>query len=382
MKTAFVHDWLVSLGGAERCLEAMYELYPSPIYTLVADQQRFGDIFPSAEITTSFLQKIPFAKKLYRNFLPLFPRAVESFDLSPYDVVISSSHAVAKGAMTHAEQLHICYCYSPMRYAWDLYFQYLQPLKGIKRIAAINALSKLRAWDQYSSVRVDQYVAISHFIARRIKKIYGRESKVIYPPVDTRRFFHSDRKDNYFIALSRFVPYKRMDLIAEAFSHLPDQKLIMIGEGPERKRIQAKASKNVEFLGELSDSEVAELLSKARAFIFAAEEDFGIAPVEAQAAGIPVIAYGKGAVLETVRDGETGLFFREQNSHSLTQAILRFQKMEDQFDPREIQNHAARFSRERFLDEMKQVVDYTWRDFNEERTFGRRKRDETLASFS
>ena len=365
MKTALVYDWLVTVGGGEKTLDAIAELYPGPIYTLVHDSIRMADTpFAHREIHPSFLQKLPFAKKGYRYYLPLFPLAVEQFDLSGYDVVISTSHAVAKGALTHGEQLHLCYCLTPMRYAWDLTHRYLGGISGLQRTIAKCALHYLRNWDIASLNRVDHFAAISHYIARRIEKVYGRKATVIYPPVDTHLIEFKKEKEEFFVTASRMVPYKNIDLIVEAFSYMPDRKLIVIGEGPDIAKIKKKAGKNVEILGYQNDAAVREYLGRAKGFVFAAEEDFGIVVVEAQAAGTPVIALGKGAALETVIDGKTGVFFKEPTVEHLVEAVQRFSKQE--FDPVQIQKHASQFSRERFKKEFKQFVDHNVRVFYED----------------
>ena len=275
MKTALVHDWLVTMGGAEKTLAAIQGEYPSPIHTLVHDIQSMrGTPFENKEIHTSFIQNLPFAKRLYRNYLPFFPLAIEQFDLSAYDVVISTSHAVSKGVLTHPEQLHLCYCFTPMRYAWDLTHRYLDGVKGIQKAVAKASLHYLRNWDIASLGRVDHFAAISHYIAKRIKKVYGRESTVIYPPVDTGEIPFSSSKDDYYLAVSRMVPYKRMDLIVEAFSHLPDKRLIVVGDGPEMKKVKSLAKKNVEVLGWIPDEKIRELMSGAQGIGFCSRRRF------------------------------------------------------------------------------------------------------------
>ncbi len=364
MKTALVYDWLVTVGGGEKTLDAIAQLYPCPIYTLVHDPSRMeGTSLAQAEVHTSFLQKMPFAKKRYRYYLPFFPLAIEQFDLRGYDVVISTSHAVAKGALTQAGQLHLCYCFTPMRYAWDLTHRYLEGVSGFQKIATKCSLHYLRNWDITSLNRVDQFAAISHYIARRIEKVYGRKATVIYPPVDIHLIELKEQKENFFVTASRMVPYKNMELIVEAFSHMPDQKLIVIGDGPEMSKVKKKAGKNVEILGYQSDQVLRDYLGRAKGFLFAAEEDFGIVVVEAQAAGTPVIVLGKGATLETVIDGKTGVFFKEPAVEHLVSAIERFIKID--FDPLLIREHASQFSKERFQREFKQFVDHNIEAFYE-----------------
>jgi glycosyltransferase involved in cell wall biosynthesis len=362
VRTALIHDWLVSIGGGERVLEALLEIFDCPIYTLIQDKKLMKEALPKARhIETSFIQKLPFAAKAFRNYLPLFPLAIEQFDLREFDVVISNSHAVAKGALTSPQQLHICYCMTPMRYAWDMYQPYTEELSGLKKWLVKSTLHKLRNWDINSLSRVDHFACISHYIAKRIKKFYGRDAAVIYPPVDTERFPLHEKKENYYVTVSRLVPYKRVDLIVEAFSKMPDKKLIVIGDGAESGRIRSKASKNVELLGYQNDATVADAIRKAKAFVFAAEEDFGIVPVEAQCTGTPVIAYGRGASLETVVSGKTGLFFEEQTAESIANAISRFEMMS--FKPEEIHLHAQQFSIPRFQAEFKAFVTKKWEEF-------------------
>lgn len=358
MKTALVHDWLIGIGGGEKVVQAIAELYPSPIYTLIEDKEKLrGTFFEKSEIFSSFLQKLPGGKHYFRNFLPLFPFAIEQFDLSGYELILSSSHAVAKGVLTHPGQLHICYCHTPMRYAWDLYHHYLSGLSGVRKMAAKWSLHYLRNWDVASASRVDHFLVNSAYVGRRIQKLYRRESTVIHPPVSTHLFEMSSEKENYYITISRLVPYKRIDLIVEAFSAMTGKTLLVVGDGPELKKMRAKAAKNVHFLGHLSDEPLRAYLAKAKAFIFAAEEDFGIVNVEAQASGIPVIAYGKGGALETVIKGKTGLFFDEQSPGSLMAAVQLFETMQDRFDPHFIKAHAETFNEARFKQQFKSFVD-------------------------
>lgn len=359
MHCAIVHDWLVSsVGGGEKVLESIHQLFPSPIYTLVCSREKLrGSYFQDLEIISSLIQKLPRSIQSYKNYLPLFPFAIEQFDLSAYEIVLSSSHCVAKGAMTHAEQLHICYCHTPVRYAWDLMHEYLKQSNlesGIKGYLAKFILHYLRGWDTHSSNRVDYFIANSHYVAQRIQKYYQREAEVIYPPVDLSFFGEEKQKDDYYIAASRFVPYKRMGMIVEAFSQMPDRKLVVIGDGPEWKKVQEKAGKNIELLGYQTNASLRSYLQKAKGFIFAAVEDFGILPVEAMACGTPVIAYGKGAIRETVIDGKTGLFFSEQTAESLIEAVRKFESM--QFCSQACRLRAEEFSKERFLVEFNRYV--------------------------
>lgn len=360
-KVALVHEWLVTFAGSESVVEQILLLYPqSDLFTLVdflPDSQR--PLILNKTATTSFIQKLPWAKKKYRTYLPFMPLAVEQFDLSAYDVVVSSSHAVAKGVLTGPNQLHICYCHSPMRYAWDLYHQYLNEsgLKtGVSGALAKLILHYIRLWDYQSAQRVDYFVANSRYIARRIRKVYGRDADVIYPPVDTGKFALCAWKENYYLTASRMVPYKKINLIVEAFSTMPDKRLVVVGDGPDFEKIKRLATPNIELVGYQSDAVLISYMQKAKAFLFAAEEDFGITPVEAQACGTPVLAYGKGGVLESVVDQKTGLFFDRQQVDSLTECVQRFERSADQFDPVAIHQHAQRFSRETFRQEFDRYV--------------------------
>lgn len=365
MKTSLVHDWLVTFGGAERVLEEIWNLYPSPIFTLMN-----GNVLPGKQVISSVLQKVPGSLRFHRYFLPFFPWAIERFDLNEFEVIISSSHAVAKGIIKREDQLHICYCHTPVRYAWDLEEQYMENLGTFKRWGAKAVLKSLREWDLASSNRVDHFIANSAYIAERIKRIYGREATVIYPPVATENFYLSAHKEDFYLTVSRLVPYKKIVLMIEAFAALPDRQLIVVGDGPEMGRLKAIATPNVKLMGQQSDEAVSSLLSRARAFIFAAEEDFGIVPVEAQASGTPVIAYGKGGSCETVVSKKTGIFFEEQTVPSLSNAIEQFEKLS--FDPADIKAHAEKFNTKRFQQEFKTFVEQKWREFSENRYSCRR----------
>lgn len=364
MKTALIHDWLVGMAGGEKVLQSLHELYHAPIYTLIYDQKKIlNTYFENAEVYSSFIQKLPFAKKHYRNFLFLFPMAIEQFDLTNYNLILSNSHSVAKGVITNTKQLHICYCNTPMRYAWDLYQFHLEQLSGIKKNLARFILHKLRQWDFRSHPRVDHFIANSKCVAERIKKIYKRESTVIYPPVNIDDFFFSNYREKYYFTCSRLVPYKRIDLLVKAFTFMPEKKLIILGDGPEMLKLKKMAKQNVEFLGQQPDEVLKKMLAKARAFLFAAEEDFGIVTVEAQASGVPVIAYGKGGSLETIVPNKTGLFFLEQTIESIVRAIHEFEKKEENFDPEFIKKHVSVFSKERFKNEISSFVIKKWQEF-------------------
>ncbi|ADU96642.1 glycosyl transferase group 1 [Thermovibrio ammonificans HB-1] len=362
LNLAFVHDWLVTLAGAERVLAALYELYEAPIYTLVVDKDNLkGSLFENANIHTSFIQSLPFGKRKYRLYLPLFPLAIEQFDLFDYDIIISSSHAVAKGVLTGPEQLHICYCHTPIRYAWDLYFSYMREgglESGLRGTIAKFILHYIRLWDASTANRVDYFIANSNYVRRRIWRVYRRKAEVIYPPVDVDKFSMVSEKEDFYLTASRLVPYKKIDIIVKAFAlpSLRDRKLIVIGDGPDMKKIKKMATPNVEILGYQSFEKLKYYLEKARAFIFAAEEDFGILPVEAQACGTPVIAYGKGGVLETVIEGKTGLYFYRQTPEDIAKAVAKFESIQDSFDPLEIRKHAEMFSKERFKKEFSDFI--------------------------
>ena len=352
MQFALVHDWLMTMAGAEKVLESIYKQYPAPIYTLFRDKRNVvNSVFKNAEIITSWIQKITWAKKKYRSYLPLFPLAIESFDLSSYDVILSSSHAVAKGVLVHGNQLHICYCHTPMRYLWDMTYQYLKEAnlnKGVKGAIAKCFLHYLRMWDITSLNRVNYFIANSNYIAKRIKNVYNRDSVVIYPPVNVELFSVCEQKSDFYLTASRLVPYKKIDLIVEAFAYMPEKRLVVIGDGPDFVKIKRKAAGNVEILGFQPFDVLKEHMQQAKGFVFAADEDFGIISVEAQACGTPVIAYGKGGSLETVVDGKTGVFFDKQSIASIRQGIEKFEKIYDQFDPNTIRMHAEKFSKKRF----------------------------------
>ena len=367
MRVAFVHDMTVGYAGSERVLEQMLAVFPqADLFTVVDFVPEKERAFLGGRVPrTSFIQNMPLARSKYRFYLPLMPLAVEQFDLSSYDLVISSSHAVAKGVLTGPNQLHVCMCYSPIRYAWDLQHQYLIETgftRGLRSAVVRSILHYMRLWDTRTANGVDTFIAISKFIARRIRKVYGRDSLVIYPPVDVDSFTPGTQKHDFFFTASRLVPYKRIDLIVEAFARMPDKQLVVIGDGPEMSKIRAKAGPNVKLLGYQPFTVLRQHLQEARAFIFAAEEDFGIAPVEAQACGTPVIAYGRGGSLETVVEGKTGLFFKEQTIESLIEVIQRFEQTP--FDPLVIRSHAQRFSIQRFRQAFSELVYAEWERFS------------------
>jgi len=366
VSTALIHEWLVTLAGAESVLQSIYHLYPGSIYTLFHDaQETKGAPWENERITTSALQRLPFGKKHHRAYLPFFPMAIEQFDLREHKLILSSSYAVAKGVLNSSDQLHICYCHSPMRYVWDLTFEYLEAAglkEGMKSFLVRSVLHYIRLWDTISANRVNEFIANSHYIAHRIWKCYNRTAHVIYPPVDVDRFYIGKKRQNYFITISRLVPYKRVDIIIEAFNHLK-LPLVIVGDGPGMKQLKRIAGPTIELIGHQSATEVESLLSTARAFIFSAEEDFGIVNVEAQAAGLPVIAFGRGGALETVIENKTGIFFKHQTTLCLIEAIQEFLEKEEKFDPQEIRKNAERFPRSRFEREFKAFVDEVWEKF-------------------
>ena len=367
-RTAIVHDWLPVYAGAERVLEQMISVLPeTDLYSLIEflpdDQRAF---LKGKPVQTSFIQRLPFARSKYRYYLPLAPLAIEQFDLCDYDVIVSSSYVVAKGVLTTADQLHISYVHSPMRYAWDLQFQYLREGKlqwGVRSVLARVILHYMRLFDAASASRVDVFVANSRTVARRIWKTYRQKPTVIYPPVDTEAFTLQTKKDDFYVTVSRLVPYKRVDLIVEAFSQMPDKELIVIGDGPELDRIRPKATPNVTMLGYQPFDVVKHYMRQARAFVVAAEEDFGIVPVEAHACGTPVIAYGRGGATETVIPGETGVFFHEQSTKSLREAVNAFELVRGYLDPEAIRRNAERFSKERFCREFNELIEREYARF-------------------
>ena len=359
MKVAVVHDWLVAYAGAERVLEQILRCFPgADVFSLIdfAEERAFLQGRP---VTTSFIQQLPFARTRYRGYLPLMPLAIEQLDVSGYDLVISSSHAVAKGVLTGPDQLHISYVHTPIRYAWDLQHQYLRESNlqyGLRSALARMLLHYIRNWDARTRDGVDHYIANSAFVARRIRKIYGRHASVIHPPVDVEAFVPGGAREDYYVTVSRLVPYKRVPLIAEAFAKMPDRKLIIVGTGPELDKVRKAAGPNVQVVGHLPFEAMRRTMQQARAFLFAAEEDFGISVVEAQACGTPVIAYGRGGALETVRDEKsampTGLFFAEQTVPAIIDAVERFERQPELFRPEYCRLNAEQFSADQFRESL------------------------------
>lgn len=371
MRVAIVHDWLVTWSGAEKVLGEMLSIFAdAEIFTLVDTLSGRSDTpepLQKRKIHTSFIQRLPHAHKYYRRYLPLMPLAVEQFDFKDFDLVISLSHAVAKGVVPDPTTLHICYCFTPMRYAWDMQTQYLNQVgkeRGVVSALMRWQLHRLRQWDYLSAQRADRFIAISEYIAERIKKCYRREAEIVYPPVDVKRFCCLQEREEFYLTASRMVPYKRIDLIVEAFSQMPDRELVVIGEGPEKARIESRAQGNIRFLGYQDDKTLQSYLERTRAFIFMAEEDFGILPVEAQAAGAPVICYGKGGAAETIQDKKTGLHVQKQSAEALAAAV---EKMDTYtFEPEACRANAARFDsdvfRERFKQQVQKAIEVDWKN--------------------
>jgi glycosyltransferase involved in cell wall biosynthesis len=366
-RIAIVHDFLYVYAGAEKVLEQMIEAFPD------ADLFALFDFLPHKDrgflkgktVHTSFIQRMPMAPTKHRHYLPLMPLAIEQLDVSRYDIVLSSSYCAAKGVITSPNQIHVCYCHSPIRFAWDMQAQYLHEAGltyGLKSLFARAVLHYIRNWDVRSSNGVDQFVSNSQFVARRINKIYRRDAVVIYPPVDVENFTLETKKEDFYITTSRLVPYKRVDLIVEAFNRMPDKKLLVVGEGPDFFKIKGKAGPNVQMLGHQPFAQLKQYMQKAKAFVFAAEEDFGIVPVEAQACGTPVIAFGRGGVTESVVAGKTGIFFETQTIDALIAAVQQFEATPP-MDPVAIREHAERFSNGRFRQELTGLVESEWEKF-------------------
>ncbi|HGX0418543.1 TPA: glycosyltransferase family 4 protein [Escherichia coli] len=365
LNVGIVADWFITYAGSEKVVAEFLDVFPEAALYSVVDflSSENKSHFKNKNITTTFIQNFPFARKKYQSYLPFMPLAIEQLDVSKHDVILSSSHAVAKGVLTGPDQLYISYIHSPIRYAWDLQHQYLRESnlhKGFKGLLAKWILHNIRIWDCRTSNGVDHFIANSKFIARRIKKVYGRNADVIYPPVDVERFTLNENKEQYYFTASRFVPYKRIDLIVEAFSHMKDKKLVVIGDGPEMNKIKAKATSNIEILGYQSNSVMVDYMRNARAFVFAAEEDFGITPVEAQSCGTPVIAYGKGGALETIRpigvEKATGVFFYNQDVKSIIDSVNFFEQHSDEIILSDCRLNALKFSEQRFKEEIKEYV--------------------------
>jgi glycosyltransferase involved in cell wall biosynthesis len=369
LKIALVHDWLTGMRGGEKVLEVLCELYPgAPLYTLLHNKGSVSPIIENRDIHTSFIDRLPFKTERYRNYLPLFPRAIESFDFSGYDLILSTSHAVAKGARPASGALHICYCHTPMRYVWEMYDEYFGPGRAglFTRTAMSYVAPRLRRWDVAASDRVSAFIANSHNVAERIRQYYKRSADVICPPVDADRFSLSEGDDGYYLIVSALVPYKRVDLAIETFRQTRE-RLLIVGTGPELKRLQPLAPANVEFLGWQAGAELARLYARCRALIFPGIEDFGIVPLEAMASGKPVVAFGQGGALETVVEDPqhgTGVFFYDQTPDAMKEAMRKLGAMK--LNPRHIRAHAERFDRKIFKE--------TYRKYVEQKTISLRAR--------
>ncbi len=346
MKSVVIHDWLINMAGSERVLENILELFPSEIFVLFKSNK--NSVFNKYDIKTSFIQKILFNKNHYRHYLPLFFLGIKLFNLSKYELIISSSHCVAKSIRKNKDQIHICYCHTPVRYAWDLENSYKREMNFIKKGIFSYFMRFMRKWDVKNN-NVDFFIANSFFVKDRIDKIYNRKAKVIYPPVNTDFFSLDENKDDYYITASRMVPYKRMDIVIDAFSKMTEKKLIVIGTGPEEEKLLKMKKNNMIFIKNISNEQLKTFLQKAKAFVFAGIEDFGILPIEAMSCGTPVIAYNKGGLVETVIDKKTGIFFNYQNAENLMNAVKSFENMK--FDYKTISEHAKKYSVQRFKNE-------------------------------
>ncbi len=390
MKVALIHDWLTGMRGGEKCLEIFCSLYPdADIFTLIHNKGTVSECIEQMKINTSFVQKLPFLNK-YRRYLPLFPSAIEQFDLNEYDLVLSSSHCVAKGVITGPETLHICYCHTPMRYVWDMYNSYFG--KGnaglLSRCAIPFFANYLRSWDVSSSMRVEYFIANSHYVAKRIKKFYNRNAKVIHPPVDCSVFKIQKNTEDFYLVVSAFAPYKRVDLAIKAFNKL-ELPLVVIGSGQDEKKLKQIAKKNITFLGWQADNVIRDYYAKCKALIFPGKEDFGIVPLEVQACGRPVIAYGVGGVCETVipinsrikndttlqenttgyglneQQYATGIFFYEQTVDAVINSVREYEEVKDRFDSAIIRTHALTFDKPIFKTRIKNHIDHCVNEHNE-----------------
>jgi len=363
MKIALVHDYLVQYGGAERVLEAFTEIFPkAPVFTMVYDKKLMNGAFSDRKIKTSFLQKIPFIGSHHRLFPILMPIAIEQFDLSEFDIVLSDSNSYAKGAITMPKTLHITYCHTPMRYAWDDCHKYLREFKYSKITKKVVpfAMNYIRLWDKISADRPDIYIANSEFVSGRIKKYYNKQAFVINPPVNTKKFYISENIENYYLMIGRALPYKRFDIVIEAFNKL-GLPLKIIGKGPEMEKLKKNAKENIKFLGYLDDEKISHYYSKCKAFLFPPEEDFGITPLEAMASGRPVIAFRGGGATESVIENETGIFFDKQIPESIIEIVKSFDSKK--FNSQQIRQHAKKFDKEIFKEKIKKFVEEEYNKF-------------------
>ena len=361
VSVALVHEFFCNLGGSDQVAATLHQLYPqAPVYTLlVSSRNKDAELLRGMDLRCSFVQRLPLARRWHEPYLPLFPAAIESFDLSGYELILSSSHVCAKGVIPAPEALHICYCHTPARYAWDLGPLYLRRLNPLLRAYASAVMHRLRVWDVTASARVDHFIANSRFVAQRIRRYYHRSATVIHPPVDTAYFTPGEEQGGYWLVVSRLTAYKRVDLAVEAFGRL-GLPLVVIGDGPERRRLQRRAGPNVTFLGAVSRGEVRDAMRRCRGLIYPGKEDFGITPVEAQATGRPVVALGAGGALESVVDGVTGVLFGEQAPEALCEAVTRCAALP--FDREAIRRHALQFDREVFCRKMVAFAEDKWEE--------------------
>lgn len=369
MKKALVHEWFVDRSGSEKCAESFVNIWDDfDIYSLVdfLTPTLREKLIKSKQVKTSYIQKLPFAKNHFRKYLPLFPNAIEKFDFTGYDLVLSNSHAVAKGVITGENTLHICYCHTPVRYARELRTQYLETAgfnNGLKKYFANAVLNKIKKWDDKTAHRPNFYIANSNYTASKILNYYGREATVIHPPVEVNRFHSNLKRENYYFTASRLVPYKKIELIAEAFTNMPNRKLVIAGSGEMLNKVKENAGKNVEILGFVSDEEMAELMGRAKAFVWAAIEDFGIVIAEAHAAGTPVIALGTGGSKDIVIEGVNGTFFENQSVSGIISAVQKFENISECFNHSKIALDAKKFSKERFEAEIQEFIEKKFVNF-------------------
>jgi glycosyltransferase involved in cell wall biosynthesis len=370
IRVALVHHWFVSFAGGERVVDTIAGMFPNAdIFTLFLDERKLSPALRGRKITASFLDRMPGARKVHRHCLPLYPLATEMLDLSGYDLVITSDSGPMKGVITDLDATHICYCHSPMRYLWDGYSAYRRDMSSISKFVFELTSHYVRNWDYVAAQRVDHFIANSRYVAQRIHKYYRRQSTIIHPPIDTSPSYLANSHDDYYLAVGRLVPYKRTDVLIGACQKL-GRKLVIVGDGPEKERLKKSAGKNVEFVGETADEQLREIYARCRALLFAADEDFGMVPLEAQSYGRPVIAYGKGGSLETVvgatgsavrqkaSSGKllTGIFFERQSAESLADAISTFESCEHLFVPEDIQSHARRFDTSVFVERLNNYI--------------------------
>jgi glycosyltransferase involved in cell wall biosynthesis len=375
MRIAIVHEWLTTFAGSEKVLAEMLGVFPEADLFAVVDflddrtrRRQLG----GRRARTTLIQKLPRARSKYRSYLPLMPLAIEQLDVSGYDLVISNNHAVAKGVITGPDQLHVCLCHSPIRYAWDLQHQYLSGAgldRGLRSLAVRWLLHRMRNWDARSANGVDRFIAISRFVAGRIRKAYRRESTVLNSPIDVDRFRPGGSKEDFYLAVSRMVPYKRTDLLVRAFADMPSRRLIVIGDGPEMHRVRraARGAGNVELLGAIDDQAVVDHMQRARGLVFAAEEDLGLVPLEAMACGTPVVALAKGGARETVIHGETGVLFSQPDESSIRQGVEHLENILDSLDVQQLRSHAEHFSCARWRERFEKIVLRSWDEFRERR---------------